>query len=135
MKKAITRISVVLLIMAMLCPTVLAAEVSTAQPRYTYTYEINAVLDISNGVAFGAASMVVHDNYSAKLICRLQQLKNGNWVTLKSWSAKDIDYVYASQEWAVASGYQYRLVVLGYTYDDNGNVIETVTCNDYFDYS
>ncbi|WKV07741.1 hypothetical protein Q2T46_09190 [Thermoanaerobacterium sp. CMT5567-10] len=47
----------------------------------------------------------------------LQQYKNGNWVTIKSWSNTSTDISCSISEiWYVEEGYYYRLVTKGTVY-------------------
>lgn len=134
MNKTIIRLLVICLVITMTAPVILATDSNTIQPRYTYANTLDAVLDISNGVAFCAVSLQLNDFNNCSVFCRLQQQQDGSWVTLKSWSEEAVYYVYSSQRWAVASGHNYRLSVYGYVYGDNGDIIETITNSDYCSY-
>lgn len=77
---------------------------------------------------FGATDVPM--GYSAYVKVELQQ-KDGSWSTIKSWSDKDTFHAFIDQDYAVASGYSYRLKLTHKAYDSNDNLIETLT--DYSD--
>ncbi len=62
-----------------------------------------------------------------KLYVQLQQLKNGKWKTIKSWSkTSNGTYAGLGAAYYVTQGYQYRLVSKGKVYL-NQNLVEQTT--------
>ena len=58
---------------------------------------------------------------------RLQQYKNNEWVTIKTWSERDVaPFCGTGGYWYVAKGYYYRTVSVGKAYV-NGVVVEQST--------
>lgn len=68
----------------------------------------------------------VQYGYIAGLTIELQQ-NNGQWNTIKTWSASDSTVVSLSQDWYVLSGYQYRLKLTHTAMNSNNAVIESFT--------
>lgn len=65
-----------------------------------------------------------------KTVVRLQQKLDSGWYTVKSWSDTGTCTAGASGSYAVARGYDYRVTVSAYVYDDNGNIVETGSSSD-----
>ena len=56
----------------------------------------------------------------------LQKYQNGNWVTVKNWSATESGtFCGIGETWYVMSGYQFRMVTYGYVYADGKNIENT----------
>lgn len=64
-------------------------------------------------------------SYPVSVDVILQMYKDNRWTTLASWSASDTWSVTCMKHYAVYSGYQYRVLVYGYVYDDAGRIIES----------
>lgn len=131
--RILIRLIAICLVISMMPLAIFAEGNSTIEPRYTYANTLDVVIDISNNEAFCATSMQLYDFNKCRVFCRLQQQQNGNWVTLNSWYSNEaVYYVYSSRRIAVEPGYRYRFSVFGYVYDNNGNLIETITNEDQF---
>ena len=114
---------------------VLASDNSEIQPRYTYISGIAA--DITINTSLGTANcygLIQARNKSVMLVCQLQQRENGQWKTIKSWSASGQDRVLLRNNYAVASGYTYRVLVNGYVYDSDYIIIERTLVEKIADY-
>ena len=83
------------------------------------------VFDIStDGKVTISVYLTARNVESVKIDASLQQFKNGNWLTIKSWTNTSAGtYAGVSGTYYVAKGYQYRLVSSGYVYK-SGNIIE-----------
>lgn len=73
---------------------------------------------------FGATT--VQGGYTAYVKVELQQ-KDGSWGTIKTWSNEGGTHAFVDRDYAVMSGYSYRLKYTHKAYDSNGNLIETLT--------
>lgn len=120
MKKILAALLSVALLTCFLCPYVFADSI---QPLWDYVTDISGTLNISSG---GVASVTADGSATRRgvtnctLIASLQQLKNGHWTELKSWSrsAENCGTSLSTKKWAVAHGYEYRLVITLEAYDD-----------------
>lgn len=66
----------------------------------------------------------VQYGYIAGLTMELQQY-DGQWNTIKTWSASDSTTVSLSKDWYVVSGYQYRLKLTYTAMDSDSTIIES----------
>ena len=129
------RIAAILVVIGILCtmiiPVSAATNDNTVQPRWSYLNAVYAYLDINwLGVATCEGSAVVRGSYDVEVIVRLQQKLDSGWYTVKSWSDTGTGGAGASGSYAVARGYDYRVTVSAYVYDDNGNIVETGSSSD-----
>jgi hypothetical protein len=94
-------------------------------PFFTNITLFQNVFDIStDGKASISVYLTARNVDSVKVDASLQQFKNGNWLTIKSWTNTSAGtYAGVSGTYYVAKGYQYRLVSSGYVYK-SGNLIE-----------
>jgi len=100
-------------------------------PYYTDTSLIGAGLSIESGVA--KCDGFVTPNSSTKIATvsvRLQQLVDGRWKQLASWSetASAGSTAATGGQKSVTKGYSYRVMVYGTVKDANGNVLERTSC-------
>ena len=108
-----------------------AVFLTTAARQATVT----AYLDINLlGVATCEGSATARALVDVKVTVRLQQLTDTGWSTIKTWSATNEGCSSASGKYAVYSGYTYRTTVSAYVYDEDGNIIETGSASDTFEY-
>ena len=70
---------------------------------------------------------LVPNGYEAYVKVELQQKNGTSWTTIKTWTDRYEAYAMVSRNYAVMSGYQYRLKLTHKAYDSNGNLIETIT--------
>lgn len=134
MKRRITVCIAFLLILAMIMP-MRNANASEINPRWTHIHSMTAGLDISFwGVATCNGQITAYGNIPVEIIMHLKQLKNGAWGTLKTWSISGTGTLNAEMQYAVERGYTYKVVVTGYVYDANGNILETASASKSFVY-
>ena len=70
-----------------------------------------------------------------KIIADLQQYKDGEWKTIKSWSgSQDDTSCLVGGKWYIASGNTYRMVSYGYTYKDDEFVKSTIYISESKEY-
>lgn len=80
----------------------------------------------SGGVLECYGSTDVQGGYTAYVKVEVQQ-KDGSWSTIKTWSDKGGTSAFVDRDYAVMSGYSYRLKYTHKAYDSNDNLIETIT--------
>lgn len=87
---------------------------------------VNDLILKSGGIFECFGSTTVQGGYTAYVKVELQQ-NDGGWDTIKTWSNKGGTNAYIDQNYAVMSGYSYRLKLTHKSYDSNDNLIETIT--------
>lgn len=101
---------------------VLAAAVSSAwaegdiQPFYNQIAKISANLEISGATATCTGKIApTSDATVSSMTMKLQQKKDGNWVTIATWSASGAkgQAVNLSKTKSISKGYSYRVYVSG----------------------
>lgn len=94
-------------------------------PFFTNITLFQNVFDIStDGKASISVYLTARNVDSVKVDASLQQYKNGNWLTIKSWTNTSVGtYAGVSGTYYIAKGYQYRILSNGYVYQ-NGIVRE-----------
>jgi len=126
MKKSISFMLACVLLLSMAMPVSADAAEPTVQPRFTHIISASAGLQISNwGVASCSGSLNTRTDYPVKIYIRLQQLNNSSWSTIKEWEITDVGCVCDTRYYAVYSGYYYRVGVVCFVYDNDGNILET----------
>ena len=102
-----------------------------AQPRYTYTWEVFAGLNISGTTAtcLGKGRGMYSDTTTHVLV-RLQQKSSESsyWTTIASWTAtaNGTGTALVSETNTVTTGYSYRVVVRCQIKDSSGTILEMV---------
>ena len=122
-----------LVVIALLCiistvvPPVSAATSEPAQPLFVYINSVTAGLTINDtwGIANCSGSMVSCSATPVKVTVRLQQYKDGSWLTLKTWTGTGTTSCAASGQYAISSGYTYRVSVTGYVLNSEGVILES----------
>lgn len=106
-----------------------AAELNNVQPRYTYVFDVQAILSIneSTGIASCSGSISARNSYPVKVTVQLQREDTTGWTAVKTWSNTGTLATSVAKAWAVFSGYNYRVYVIGFVYDSNGNIIESAS--------
>lgn len=98
-------------------------------PLWTYILDVWQTFDISSsGRAEIVATMDTKNSEvdSLKVVSNLQQLKDGSWTTIKSWtSTTESMSLILQKSWYVSKGYSYRLVTNYYAY--SGSEVETTS--------
>jgi len=87
------------------------------------SYDNNLILN-SGGRLTCEGRTEVQYGYVAGLVIELQQY-DGQWKTIKTWSASDSTIVSLNKDWYVVSGYQYRLKLTHTAMNGNSAVIES----------
>lgn len=125
MRKVISMLLVCTILLGLATP-VSASVNNEIQPRYTYIHLLtnNFSINTSTKVASCTGSIIVLQSMSVKVVATLQIQENGVWRNINSRTATGTRQASASYNPTVKSGYQYRLVVTGYVYDSNGNLLE-----------
>ena len=82
-------------------------------------------IDESLGVTTCTGRIVAKDEYPVSVDVILQVKQNGDWDNVSSWSANGTWIATCQENYAVYSGYDYRVLVFGYVYDANGKIIES----------
>jgi hypothetical protein len=107
-------------------------EVSNSNGNYeivtTFFTNITLFQNVFDILTDGKASISVYltarNVDHVKIDSSLQQFKNGNWLTIKSWTNTSAGtYVGVSGSYYVPKGYQYRMISSGFVYK-SGNLIE-----------
>lgn len=113
MEKKFKRVLALVMVVTTLICTASATVIS---PRWSYISHVGASITISDTLgiatvsALGAAAHKEVDKVT--ISASLQQMKDGYWVTLKSWLGTSSTYNadLSPQKWPVAHGYSYRVV-------------------------
>ena len=98
------------------------------QPMFTYINFFTTYFDI-NYYGKAIIDVYVYAAYTEEtgVSAELQQLKQGQWKTIKTWSHRDQYHGCGfGVEYAVTEGYAYRVVAKAYVYQ-NGEVVESTT--------
>lgn len=98
----------------------------TYELRYQLIHQIGIGLDITNREAEVYVECETYEKAEISITARLQQLKNGSWQTIKTFSNTENTKLCSIQEYkTLTAGYDYR-VDIDVTVDD-GNYIEKVS--------
>lgn len=129
------RVIAIFIVIGILCSIAIPVAASTnegvIQPRWSYLDAVVASLNINwLGVATCEGSAVAHSSVDVEVVVRLQQKLDSGWYTVETWSDTGTGAAGASGKIAVARGYDYRVTVSAYVYDDNGNIVETGSSSD-----
>lgn len=123
---------IALVICLTIVPTGASAMVDTPvtdeiDPQFITINTIYALLKIDEGagIATCVGEVRTRDMLPVKVMVQLQQLKNGTWDTLYTWSNTGTLYATKAGSYAIAKGYTYRTKVIGFAYDADGNIIES----------
>lgn len=128
--------AVLVVIFAVPCFAATSDE-NVIMPRYTYFILLTCglTIDEDTGISSSNASSLSVDGYTNKIVCKLQRERTNGWTTVKTWTATGIGDAFLDQDWAVYSGYNYRIVVTFSVLDSDGTVLETLTKARYYDYT
>ena len=137
MRRIFTSILVIVLLMVSILPC-FAAETDTpiVTPRYTHINNNAVDLDINTttGVANCFASCYAPGNYTVKVECKLQRYQGGFYSTIKTWTSSGNELAYVNANWAVYSGYTYRVYAIFYVYNSAGKLLESATSSASYNY-
>ena len=112
------------------------SKASTISPRYTHiaTNSVNLEINETTGVALCSATCYAPGTYTVEVECKLQRYQGGFWSTIKTWTSSGIRYASVYENWAVYSGYTYRVYVVFYVRDSAGNLLESATSSASYNY-
>lgn len=131
MRKITALVLVVTTIFLMVTP-VFAAVPETVVPQYSYTDVVDASLFIDEvqGIATCEGELSASSFLPVKIKVIFEVFQYGAWKSLKTWEETGNLSVYISETYEVDRGYPYRVYVVGYVYDNSGNIVEYVydTC-------
>ena len=137
MRRILSMIMAVVLAVGFVIPCFAATtDKNVITPRYTY-FELltaNFVINENSGISTSTASCYSVSGYTVQIVGKLQRERTNGWTTLKTWTATATEYVEIDQNWALLSGYTYRLYVTYRVLDANGNILETTSTARYYDY-
>ena len=130
MKRILSVVLVLLLLSSVLVPVSANTDDNSMSPRFTYISKVSTNVSIDQSIGLATCTAVTRADgvASIKLICRLQQKKDGAWVTIKSWSDTGTQQAGLAKQYAVYSGYSYRTYVTSYVYNAAGTLLETASC-------
>lgn len=116
----------ILLCVFILSSTIVYANASEMNPRFSYISTVKATLSIEENTGKASCYGVVSalGNNSVKLTCILQQNVNGVWRTVYNWESTGNRMTTIDKYYYVYPGYAYRVCVTGYVLGSNGNVLE-----------
>ena len=99
-------------------------------PQYTYISKLSAGLTISDatGISNCVGSCFAPSADSVKLTCKLQRYTGSAWTTVKTWSATAAHSTAITEQYAVYSGYTYRVRITCSVYNASGVLVESGTC-------
>ena len=131
MKRVLCLILSVVLLLTITTPVLAAENENVVTPRYTHIAMIYSNLSINSATGLTACQA---DGYaptasSVKLTCKLQQYNGSSWTTVKTWTATGTDIATLSKNYAVYSGYTYRLSASFSVYNASGVLVESGICN------
>lgn len=131
MRKTLAVLMVIGILCTMIIPVTAATNENTIQPRWSYLDSVYAYIDINwLGVATCEGTAVARSSVDVEVVVRLQQKLDSGWYTVESWSDTGTGTAGTGGKIAVARGYDYRVTVSAYVYDDNGNIVETGSSSD-----
>lgn len=111
-------------------------EANSVQPMWTEISQFTNAFEIeSSGRAIANTVLYAFDVDEIRINAALQQLKNGNWTTIKSWTSSSIDiYCILDEAWYVVGGYSYRYVSTGTVYENDSPVEQTTYTSEVWNY-
>lgn len=136
MKRILSLFLVCTLLLSLALP-VSAAVIDPVQPCFAYirsTY-VSVSVNQSMGIANCYADCSANSGVTIVISGTLQQNKNNEWEDVKSWVRTGSGFVSLDKQWAVYSGYQYRLYVTYKIYNSAGILLESHTSYDTCTYN
>lgn len=125
-------ISILLVLAVLVCTVAFPASAATStdvEPLYDHINSVYANLSINKllGIATCTGRINAKKIVPVKVIVRLQQYNEGTWTTVTSWNETGTASVSCTNQYAIYSGYTYRVRVTGYVYDSEGVIQESAT--------
>ena len=140
-KKIITMIAVIMVANLFAIPAladtgVLKVDEAVISPMYTYISNAEALISINSSGKATVETYVTGNSEvtSIKAAINLQQYKDGNWTTIKTWnessSSRILDF---SSTYYISSGYKYRVksTVTAYSGDKSESTTLTSSSQSY----
>ena len=125
MKRIICVLLAVMLVAALVVPAMAAVKEPSVSPCYSYIEGLSASLSINSwGLTDCYASGVVYGGDSVVFTCSLQQYNGSYWSTVKSWSSTTKPTATIAKNYAVYSGYTYRVKASCSVYNSSGTLLE-----------
>lgn len=114
-----------------------AATKDEVELLYTYINKISAGLTIDEtlGIATCTGKVDAKSIVPVKVTVRLQRYQDGSWMNVATWSATGTAGVTCKNNYAVYSGYTYRVYVAGFVYDSEGVLQEAASATKTVNYS
>ena len=137
MRRVLTIMLVIALLIGSVLPCLAAdADTPVVTPRYTHinNNKVNLTINETTGVATCYASCYAMGDYTVKVECKLQRYQGGFYSTIKTWTNSGSEYASVYKNWAVYSGYQYRVYAVFYVYDSADNLLESATSSASYNY-
>ena len=126
MKRILCILLAVIVVATLAAPALAAANEPSVSPRYSYIQGMNAGLVINNwGLTDCTAGCTVYGGDSIILTCSLQQYNGSNWTTVKSWTSTTKPSAAIAKNYAVYSGYVYRVKASCSVYNASGRLLES----------
>ena len=126
MKRILCILQAVIVVATLAAPALAAANEPSVSPQYTYIQGMNAGLVINDwGLTDCTASSTVYGGGSVILTCSLQQYNGSYWTTVKSWTSTTKPSALIMKNYAVYSGYVYRVKASCSVYDASGKLLES----------
>lgn len=130
MKRLLTIIMLIAVVLSLLALSAGAESETVVMPRYSYIDVINSSLSISKyGMATCNANSGFNGGASQTLTCKLQRYDGSTWTTVKTWSTTVSSSARISKQYAVYSGYTYRLRTTCKVYNSAGTILEIGICD------
>ena len=126
MKRSYLILLIAILIMSYMVIPV-SANSYEVEPRYTHINVVygNIAINESYGIATCTGRIDAKQLVPVEVYANLQRKVDGQWVTVKTWTATGTRTAICTNNYAVYSNSEYRLSVWGYVLDSNGNILET----------
>lgn len=137
MKRTLTFLLVISILMSIAIPAFAAVPGDTiVQPQYTYikTHSTNLSIDEDTGITTSRASCYAIGGYTVEVECKLQCYSGSSWTTLKTWTASGTNYASVNENWAVYSGYTYRVYATFRIRNSSGGLLESTTSSKTYVY-
>lgn len=137
MKRVFAIFLVVVLLVTLAVPAFAAVpEDNQVYPMYAYITKLHGEfsIDTNTGISSSYAYLFCYNGYIAEVQCELQRYSGGNWSTIKTWTSSGSQYAVVDQDWAVLSGYNYRLCVTYRVKTTGGVPLEITNSTHYYNY-
>lgn len=131
MKKIMSLLLAIVTMCVLLVPASAAVK-DPVEPQYEHTRYLYAVISIdqNTGLATCGGDVCAKGWNPVKVVVQLQQLKDGVWRTLQTWTNTGTMYTEQTGHYYVMHGYVYRTKVTSFVYDNNGRIIESASGTD-----